>query len=414
MTNKKNENLATTNTVPIRNSNGTASNGMKKTLVIMGTHPNGLKTFDWSRTDCDIWMFNEAPNIKNEKGELIYPRADAFFQLHDEAIWKNPKNRSDPNHYNWLTSGKTPTAYMQEKYPEVPKAIRYPIEKVLAIVGNITMIIKGEKKSFKYFSSSPDYAFALAAQMWKEGKKYKRIEVHGIELETESEYQYQRTGFGFWIGYLTALGIEIVLYNKIFDEPMYGYEGDVALTSRDIEKRIRDLTAELGDDKERYQKEAKIFLGSIAELLKTDISGKIQKELNELTKRSEQAGILNGRIKENLKYLERARAMETSTGTAVFSVGEFDGYRVAYNQQYAQVRTEAFNLNAQIDMNLKKLLNLKKGSHKRQRALDEFGNLVANLMNKNMLMLHIIGGIRENQYYIDSFKLSFKALGGRL
>ena len=385
---------------------------MKKTLVIMGTHPNGFKTFDWSRTDCDIWMFNEAPNAKKANGELIYLRADAVFQLHHEAIWQNPKNRNDKDHYRWLTSGKTPTMYMQKRYPNVPKSVKYPIERVLSLVKNVRMVVKGKEKELKYFSSSPDFALALVAEMWKRGKRYKRVEVHGIELELESEYQYQRTGFGFWIGYLAALGVKVILYNSIFDSPMYGYEGDVALSAAQIEKRIADLTQELGDDKDRYNQEAKSFLESLSGLLKQDISASVQKELNELTKRSENAGILNGKIKESLRYLEKARAMEEASGTSVFSVGEFDGYRISYNKQYVEVRAEAFNLNAQIDLHLKKLLNLKKGSRKRQRALDEFGNLVAQLMNKNMLMLHIIGAIRENQYYIDSVKLSFRAVGG--
>jgi len=385
---------------------------MKKTLVIMGTHPNGLNTFDWSRTDCDIWMFNEAANVK-VSGKLVYPRTNALFQLHHEAIWKNPKNRSDEKHYKWLVSGKTPTAYMQKKYKEIPKSVRYPIEDVLALAKNVRIVVKGKEKEFKYFSSSPDFAFALVAAMWKEGKRYKRVEVHGIELETESEYQYQRTGYGFWSGYLAALGIELVHYNSIFDSPMYGYEGDVAISVKDIEKRITDLTAELGNDKDLYNQEAKIFLESLSRLLRQDVSSEVQRELNELTKRSEGAGILNGKIRESERYLEKARAMEKASGASVFSVGEFDGYRVSYNKQYADVRAEALNLNAQIDLHLKKLLNLKKGSQKRQRALDEFGNLVASLMNKNMLMLHIIGAIRENQYYIDSFKLSVRAAGGR-
>src|SRR3990167_7232060 len=98
---------------------------MKKTLVIMGSHPNGLKTFNWNRRDCDIWLFNEAPTAKKENGELLYPHSDAFFQLHHEAIWKSPKNRSDEKHYEWLKKGDTPTAYMQEKYKDVPKSVKY-------------------------------------------------------------------------------------------------------------------------------------------------------------------------------------------------------------------------------------------------------------------------------------------------
>lgn len=374
----------------------------------MGTHPNGLKTFDRSRTDCDIWMFNEAPSLKNEKGEYLYPQADAFLQLHHEAIWGNPKNRSDPDHVRWLTSGDTPTVYMQEKYKEVPKAVRYPIEGVLDLTQSVHVVIHGKEQMFKYFSSSPDYALALVAHMWKSGKKYERVEVHGIELQMESEYQYQRTGFGFWVGYLAALGIELVLYNSIFDEPMYGYEGDVALPSSEIEKRLHELTKELGDDKENYQKDAKIFLDSIPGLLNKDTSGEIQRQINELNKRYDAAGMLNAKIQENLKYLGRAKAMEEASGAAVFAMGEFDGARVAASRQYPHIRQEAFNLNAQIDQLLKRLLTLKKNSQKRKRAIDEFGRLFAELMNKNMSMLYLIGVVQENQYYIDNFKLSFR------
>ena len=122
---------------------------MKKTLVIMGTHYKGMQ-FDWKRTDCDIWMYNEAPNVKIN-GKPIYPKPDALFQLHHEAIWKNPKNRSDEKHYEWLKSGQTPDIYMQEKYPEVPKSIKYPLEEILALTKNVQIVIDGKEKIFKYF-----------------------------------------------------------------------------------------------------------------------------------------------------------------------------------------------------------------------------------------------------------------------
>jgi len=389
-----------------------ASNGMKKTLVIMGTHPKGPDVFDWSRKDCDIWLFNEAPNAKKDNGEIMYPKANAFFQMHHEAIWKSPKNRSDENHYNWLKSGKTPTAYMQKKYKEVPKSVRYPIESVLSLVKNVRIVVNGKEKDFKYFSCSPDFALALVADMWKKGKRYKRVEVWGIELETESEYQYQRTGFAFWTGYLAGLGVNLFLNNSIFDAPMYGYEGDVAISSKDIEKRIADLTKEIGDRKQVYTKEAKIFLDSLAGLLNKDISAVVQEELRDLTKRGEPTGILSGKIRESQRYLEKAVAMEKETGSSVFALGEFDGARLAFNKQYFTDRAEAERLSLNANSHLKKLLNLKKGSHKRQRAVEEFGNILAELMNKNMLLFHIVGATEENQYYVNSVKLSIRLSGG--
>lgn len=387
---------------------------MKKTLVIMGTHPRSVKTFDWSRTDCEIWLFNEAPNAKDEQGKLKYPKCDLFFQMHHEAIWKNPKNRSDKEHYSWLVSGKTPPVYMQEAYPEVPQAMRYPIEEVLSLTSKVSVVVDREEKQFKYFSSTPDYALAMAAYLCKKGKGYKRIEVWGIELETESEYIYQRMGLGFWLGYITVLGVHLIINAKLFNEPMYGYEGDVAITSAQIEKRIAELTAQLGDDTEAYQKEAKSFLESLSGLLTKNIAAEVQKNLNEIVKHNETAGILSGKITESRRYLEKAHAMETSAGAAVFSPGEFDGNRISYKKQYVGVRLDATNLNASITMQLKNLLNLKKGSQKRKRALDEFGAMVADFMNKNMILFHIAGAMQENQYLLDSYKQSLRVAGGKV
>lgn len=379
---------------------------MKKTLVIMGTHPKGLKLFDWSRTDCDIWQFNEAPNTKDEKGKLKFPNVDAFFQMHDEAIWKSPKNRVDTGHYDWLKSGKTPTAYMQKKYSEIPKSVEYPLKNILALLKNVRMIIDGKEKNFKYFTSTPDYAFGLVAEMWKRGQRYERVEVWAIELEMESEYRYQRTGFGFWIGYLAALGIELVIHNSIFAAPMYGYEGDIAIPSKVIEARIADLSKEMGNDKSIYTQKADTFLKSLSGLLDKNISVEVEKQLNELMQEVNQAGIISGKIKESTRYLEKARGMEEKAGASVFAPGEFDGSRIAHNKQYLEVKAEAENLNIHIGTLTKRLVNLRKGSRKRQRVVEEVGVQIAALMNKNILLLHIVGGIQENQFYLDSAKLS--------
>lgn len=374
----------------------------------MGTHYKGLRDFDWKRTDCDIWMFNEAANAKRN-GKLIYPKTDVLFQLHHEAIWKNPKNRGDEKHYEWLKSGQTPPVYMQEKYEDVPNSIRYPLEEVLSFIDNVKIVVDGKEKIFKYFSSSPEYALALAAYMIKSSHKYTRVEVWGIELETESEYAYQRTGFAFWNGYLAGLGIELILCNSIFDGPMYGYEGDIAISSEYLEKRIEDLTKELGEDKNLYNQDAKEFLDGLSGLLKGDISKSIEVKLNEITKKYERAGILNGQIKECKVYLEKAQAMERiAKGSSVFSMGEFDAMRHTRNNDYTKARNETANLNARITMHLKRLLLLKKGSQKRQKAINEIGSLIAEMMNRNMLLLHIVGAIKENQYFIDSAKLSIK------
>lgn len=374
-------------------------------LVIMGSHPRSASKFDWSRTDCEIWVFNEAGNQKKD-GKLIYPRADAVFQLHHEAIWRNPANRSDPDHVRWLKSGDTPTIYMQEQYKDVPKAKAYPLKEVLDMTDNLR-IGAGQ---FRYFSSSPDYALALVAKLWQDGKRYKKVEVYGIELEMSSEYQYQRTGFGFWCGYLTALGVNLILHNDIFVAPMYGYEGDFAIPSTRFDKRIKELRADEGVTKAQstYRLIAQKFLDSLVDFNKKDVSDHMQKTMRMVNKLLEPGAIATGRIKENQRYFDKALIMERETSEAVFSLGEFDGARTDYAKQKNQLKLETDNLNGQVNNVLRVVLSLKEKSHKRARAVDELGVKLAELMNKNALLLHVTGAILENEYYIDLAKQSYK------
>lgn len=368
-----------------------------------------MSLFDWSRTDCEVWLFNEAANVKDEKGNLRYPKCDAVFQMHNEAIWRNPKNRSDEDHFKWLSSGKTPPVYMQEAYPDVPKAIRYPIEDVLSLIKNVQMVVNDKEEQFNYFTSSPDYALALAAYFCKYEKRYHHVEVWGIELETESEiYFSQRTGFGFWVGFLAGLGVPVIYNGGIFNEPMYGYEGDIAIPSKDIKKRIADLIAELGNDTEQYQKEAKVFLESLSRLITEDLGSEIERELNEIIKRNQRSAILNGKIKESERYLEKAKIMEETSGAAVFAAGEFDGQKLGNHKLQLQLRLEASNLSGLISIQLQKLLGFEKDSENRKKALDKLGHMVAEFMNKNMILFHATGAMQDNQYYLDSCKQSLR------
>lgn len=367
----------------------------------MGSHPN-RKRFDWNRKDIEVWVFNESPNQK-ENGKLVFPHSEVSFQLHTEAIWRNPANRTDPTYPQWLKENKNTKVYMQDKYKDVPMSEKYPLKEVYNLTDNLK--VKGD--NFKYFSSSPDFAFALIAKMFKEGKKYQKVEVWGIELAMETEYQYQRTGFGFWIGYLTALGIDIDLHTDIFDAPMYGYEGDIAISSKIFDQREIQLKRSLvGASK--FDEESKQLFTKLDGFQVKDISKEFIKEMNELVLKGEPISRTNGMIKENQRYKEKAQIMERETGEAVFSIGEFDGVSLDYQKHSIQVTNEAIQILKDMDDTLKRLIKLKKRSQKRLRAINLFGKKVLELINKNLLLAHLKGGLEENRYYIDSSKLSIK------
>lgn len=371
-----------------------------KTLVIMGSHTNGSQYFDWTRKNCEVWLFNEAP--QSDK----YKQCDLFFQLHHEAIWKSPKNRSNEEHYKWLKSGKTPKVFMQDKFNDVPKSEKYPLNEVLNLTENTKTFVKDKTIDFRCFYSSPDFALAYLAKLWKQGKKYKKVELWGIELETESEYKYQRTGFGFWIGYLTALGVPLELYTSIFDIPVYGYEGDIEITSKHITERLGILSKEIKNYD--YAKKTQDIFNLVPKLENTDASKEIENRLNKFTKEYEKLGITSGQIKESNRYLEKALAMENEAQSSVFSQGEFDHARMSFNKQYSDELLKAKEINTKLNLMVKVILGMKKNSKKRKFTVVEFGNELAELINQNRVLCLLIGGIRENEYYLNSSRLSIE------
>jgi len=126
---------------------------MKDTLVIIGSHPRTRDQFDFARTDCEIWMFNEAISGQHNAWAK---RADAIFQMHAPAIWRNPANRNDPGHAEWLKTQTAVTVWMQDSYPDVPMCKKYPLDEILSMIG-------GDPNHF--LSSSVPQAMALAAYL---------------------------------------------------------------------------------------------------------------------------------------------------------------------------------------------------------------------------------------------------------
>jgi len=250
----------------------------------MGSHPRTRAEFDQTRTDCDLWVFNEAVSNKT------FPKADAVFQMHAEAIWKNPRNRNDPHHYKWLNTQTETPVYMQKKYEDVPCSLTYPIDEII------------ERFHVKHFTSSVCYAMALAAYK----NTYKRVEIYGVEMETNTEYQYQRDGVTLWIGVLLGLGIEVDAHLSLFDNPLYGYEGEVVIPYELFDKRIEQLDPHIEKKEKEYEAAALNTVMVVDKFVDADMTDQITKCLQSQFELSKLLGTLIGAKSENIKYKNKA------------------------------------------------------------------------------------------------------------
>ena len=285
---------------------------MNQTLAIVGSHPRTRLDFDFKRTDCDIWVFNEALSTEWAK------RADAVFQLHPEPIWQNPKNRNDPAHYDWLKNNAGPEVYMQERYAEVPKSVQYPLNDAIGLLSHLTK----NGTPVKYFSSSVDYALALACL-----KGYQKIEVYGIELETQTEYFYQRAGFTFWLGYCAGRGIELDLHSGVLDGVLYGYEGEVVLDYALFVKRMDELNPDFDRLKPEYEAQQEITNRAFDKFVESGAKADAENFFVQLTAQRKLGCDLNkieGARQENRKYIAKADAMKEQSDAFIFSRQEFE------------------------------------------------------------------------------------------
>lgn len=294
---------------------------MKDILVVMGSHPKTRGEFDWTREDCDIVVFNEAMKMDWVK------RADYVTQMHLPVIWRNPGNRNDPNHYNWLKSGNTPIILMQEKYEDVPNAMRFPIEDVLKI-------------GRKYLTSSAAYCIAFGIV-----KGYQKIEVYGVAMETNTEYEHQRPGVAYWVGVADGCGVELDFHGDLLTCPLYGYEGDIKFPYSFFDERLKELAPTAKKAADAYNNAREESNKLVEKYLNT---GEGQKELvTILQKTAELAalfGLEDGAAQEILRYKKKADIQIEATGEHLFSKQEFEYAATTFMKDREKAKETATNL----------------------------------------------------------------------
>lgn len=180
--------------------------------------------------DVEIWTLNRAWHFN-------FPRIDRLFELHTLEYLSDPNNQDTrgaadsgyKTHWDWLHEKHDYPIYMIETYPEIPGAVRYPLEAVSEIYQGLGR---------RVFTSTFDFMIALAI-----AEKYERIYIFGFEMATSTEYDYQRMGGHLLIGAALGRGIEVILPPDSMLVPkmkLYGYEGAQMISRQTLEGYYRN------------------------------------------------------------------------------------------------------------------------------------------------------------------------------
>ena len=288
---------------------------MKKTVAIVGSHPT-TRTAAPFDTDTPIWVFNAGAIMDWCK------RADVVFEMHPAGEYTNPMVESSEYWNGFLQKQNLARVFMQAVDPRVPMSVAYPFDSV------VKTFLSGFKRGDQinhYFTSSPCYAIALAIL---EG--FERIELYGIEMETNSEYVYQRDGVGLWIGIALGLGVEVVLpkTTTMFSAPLYGYDDDhTNITREDFEDNAAALQRAYDEFASKLEYAKGRLDAVIAQIEQAKISGKPQNEIAQMgaeygkaTNEYEQAianfANINGQLTLCRFYLAKLDKMAIANGRA--------------------------------------------------------------------------------------------------
>lgn len=306
-----------------------------KTVCICGSDPRTRDLIPWKDASKEFWVLNEAASrptpigahgktlsaeeialsVKPVRLDPPWPkRVDAVFQMHSPAIYTSTKNLSDPNHWVWLQEPHPFPIYMQGADERVPASVRYPLEEVTAMIRNIQL----RGNPLIYFTSSMAYAMGLAVY-----RGFDAIELYGVELDSGTEYEYQRACMLFWIGLAGGRGIDVRLFSGegMFERLLYGYEGDLETIGGDLLNERKDV---LVREFERLAKRADHANKAVEGAIKARKHADIDLLISEAEQAYLDWGVAAGALGEVDRYLEKVKAMEAETGGAILARQEFE------------------------------------------------------------------------------------------
>lgn len=185
----------------------------------------------------EIWGLN--------KGYIFQPCASRWFEMHGPGIYKWPIRRPH-RHMDFLKAFPGPV-YMHEADPEIPNSVAFPLADVAKSLGPNVFRLQQDNSlqpmtANPYISSSIAWQIALAIH-----ERFDEIHLYGIDLNTGSEYAWQKPGVEFLLGLAAGRGIKVVvpeecalLKGKLYGRGFMKPEGE-KLTKSQFEIRLDEI-----------------------------------------------------------------------------------------------------------------------------------------------------------------------------
>lgn len=188
-----------------------------KSVAILGFSPLTLPYMKGRKVD-EYWTMNHAFLVTG------IDHIDRLFEIHDREWYLRGEQTKSAKYKRWLKKKHPFPIYLQEKevIPEVPSGVRYPFEEVCdTLLPGLIRLVGDDEVRMKYFTSSVAFMMALAIY---EG--FDQIELYGVDMDSDTEWGYQKPCGEFWMGYALGRGIKVIIpeVSQLCTAPVYGYE----------------------------------------------------------------------------------------------------------------------------------------------------------------------------------------------
>lgn len=196
---------------------------MNPEVTIVGFAPSWEET-PWNNSG-ELWGMNALHKLAPDKPW------GAWFQLHDIDV-AHPHDKEE--HVSWLIQSGLPVFMFEEHIAKLPlpNAIPFPRQEVIDFLGTT------------YFTNTVSWmvGFALLQQR-------KKINIYGIDMAQDTEYQHQRPSCEYLIGLAEGRGIDVYIpeTSDLLKTPfLYGIEEEKKhMLVTKIDARVKDLQARL-------------------------------------------------------------------------------------------------------------------------------------------------------------------------
>jgi hypothetical protein len=203
-------------------------------IAICGSAPSSVREAPFHDPNWQIWMCSPA-NLGFQGWKP--PRIDLWFEMHSWSF--DDKKKSNPGYYKWVQKQKH--VVMQERDPDIPGSLRYPIEVVKK---------RWPFASTYFLTSSPALMMAMAIL-----QKPDVIGMWGVDMAAQSEWGFQRPGCHRWIEACEAEGIAFVAPGEsdiLCPPPLYGFCESTHMW-RKLKARDRELASRMAQAKAQIE-----------------------------------------------------------------------------------------------------------------------------------------------------------------